>query len=298
MKITLKQLALFVAVAKNGSVTQAANELFLSQSAASMTLAELEGHLGKLLFDRIGKKLILNQQGKNLYPKALEVLARTQEIEQESLAKETGFSGSIHIGASSTIGNYLLPRIISQFITKHPKVSIKLAVANSNIIINELLKFNIDLGFIEGTCHHPEILIDAWKKDELMVFAAAKHPLAKKKKLVMADLATANWVLRESGSGTRTIFENAIYAKITNINILLELGSSEAVKQAVATGVGISCLSQLTLQEELAKKKLVALPTNLNLKRTLYALIHKNKYQTRLIEEFRLFSEGKIYALD
>lgn len=290
MKITLKQLALFAAIAKSGSVTVAANQLFLSQSAASMSLRELEAHLGTSLFDRIGKKLVLNEYGRNLYPKALEVLARTQEIEQEITAKEGDFTGSLNIGASSTIGNYLLPHIISKFITKHPMVKIKLTVANSNVIINELLKFNIDLGFIEGTCHDPQIVIAAWKKDELIIFSSPGHPLASQKRIHLSDLSAANWILREPGSGTREVFENAIYQKISNINLLLELGSSEAVKQAVATGIGIGCLSQLTLKEELSKKKLVALQAPLNFKRTLYMLIHKNKYQTRLIEEFRLFA--------
>lgn len=289
MRITLRQLELFVAIAKYGNITQAAEALYISQSAASMALAQLEKQLQAPLFERIAKKVILNNTGRALLPHVIDVLARANVIEKFSTQAPKILTGEVKIGASTTIGDYILPTIISRFINEHKAVQLMLAINNTEYIINELLKFNIDVAYIEGYCHHFSIITEKYQEDELIIFAAPRHPLACKRQLRLADLANADWILREKGSGTREIFEKAIYNKIDNLQVVLEVGSSEAVKQAVATGIGIACLSKYSLQTELKAKKLVALPADLSIKRYFYRLLHKQKYQSSLLQQFLKF---------
>jgi DNA-binding transcriptional LysR family regulator len=288
MRLTFKQLTLFVAVAKSGSLSQAAKQLYLSQSAASMSLAQLEQQLGTKLFERIGKRLLLNEQGKRLQPKAIEVMDRMAEIEQSLAGDALNISGGLHIGASSTIGNYLLPAIVSAFIQQYPQVKIQLTVANTDVIIDRLANFDIDIGFIEGDCQQEDIVIQPWQEDKLMVVAAPSHRLAKLPQPSLADLSEANWILREKGSGTREMLARA-GLQLNHLKVILELGSSEAIKQALLTGVGISCLSKLTLSHELANKTLVELAIDLHIKRSLSMIVQQKRYQTKVLRAFQAF---------
>ena len=154
MNITMRQLEIFTAIATYGNVTRAASELLLSQSAASMALAELENQLGQKLFSRNGKKLVLNEAGRALMPKAAELLERLAEIGELFNSGSSRFAGSIRVGASSTIGNYLIPQYLGRFVDKHPAVDIILEVGNTDQIINSLLDYKIDIGYIEGICNH------------------------------------------------------------------------------------------------------------------------------------------------
>ncbi|MGE4488883.1 MAG: LysR family transcriptional regulator [Kiritimatiellales bacterium] len=295
MNITIRQLEVFCAIARRGHVGRAAEESGLSQSAASMALAELERQLGQPLFDRIGKRLALNGNGRHLFPKAVELLAHAEEI--EGLFSRTGaqISGELRIGASSTIGNYLMPRLIGLFSQKHPDVRIALQVGNTDQIIHTLLDFDIDLGYIEGTCRNPNIDTEIWRTDELIIFSGQKNPLAKKPKTTRAELAASQWILREQGSGTREIFEQAVAAKLGRLDVHYELGHTEAVKQAVKNNLGISCLSRLTVAEELKAKTLTELHTPFpRLQRHFYRLQHTNKHPTRALDCFSDFIRQQI----
>ncbi len=286
MNITLRQLEVFCAIAHRGNVSRAAEDASISQSAASMALAELERQLGELLFDRFGKKLALNENGKLLRPRALELLARTHEIEG-MFTDADGTGGELKTGASSTIGNYLMPGILSRFSHEHPRARIALRVGNTEQIIAAVLACEIDVGFIEGPCSDPNIETRIWREDELIVFAHPGHSLAAKKKVLPKDLVSAEWVLRERGSGTRSIFERAVESLPGSLSIRHELGHSEAIKRAVKNGLGISCLSRLTVQEDLENGTLVELKTPfLQLRRNLYILLRKDKYMTGTLRLF------------
>ena len=213
MNITLRQLEIFAAIAEQGNVTRAAEELLLSQSAASMALAEFENQLGEKLFSRSGKKLCLNESGRTLLPRVMELLARTAEIECMFASSGRELAGAVKVGASSTIGNYLITSYLGQFAQENPAVELSLEVGNTEQIIGSLLDFNIDIGYIEGLCQHPKIITRKWIRDKLVVFASPRHPLVAKKQLSIADLAAAKWILRERGSGTRVIFENALVGR-------------------------------------------------------------------------------------
>lgn len=286
MRITLRQLGVFVAIARYGTVTRAAQELNLTQSAASMALADLETQLDCLLFDRAGKRLQLNDLGRQLLPRAMTTLAHAEGI--EALARGQGDQvGSLKIGASLTIGNYSMPPIIASFMREHPQSQLTLDIANTSHIIAALGQFELDIGFIEGYCHAPDLEVIPWRQDELVVFAAPSHPLAAKTDLRESDLAAAAWVLREPGSGTREVFDNAVMGRLPNLHVLLELGHTEAIQRVVSSGLGIGCASRLSLQESLDNGALVVLPTPFwNLSRQFFALIHRQKYRTFGLERF------------
>lgn len=285
MKITFKQIEVFVAIAKTGNMTQAAEVLHLTQSACSMALATIEDQLGGILFDRHGKKLLLNERGRVLFPKAANIITQIKELQDLMTGKkEAQLSGHLIVGASTTIGNYLLPRFIADFVTKHPQTKVTLNVANTEQIIQKLLKFDIDIGMIEGNCTADDIEILPWKKDELIIVASAEHPLSKKRKFSSQDLHNAKWILREPGSGTREKFEEAMGEKIKPF---LELGSSEAIKQAVLTGSGISCLSKTVVSDLLNAKLLVELKVPfLRLTRDFFILLHREKHKTNILTSF------------
>lgn len=286
MRITLKQLEVFIAVAQAGNVTRASEGLNITQSATSMALADFENQLGRKLFDRIGKRLQLNDAGRLLLPKALDAIARVADIEHMA-ASDSTMIGPLRIGASLTIGNYMMPGLIGSFMKAHPGAQLTLDVNNTRHVIEALRHFHVDLGFIEGFCHEPDIEVLPWGQDELVIFAAPTHPLALKHRLDEDDLAGADWILREPGSGTREVFDNAVLGRIRRINLLLEFGHTEAIKQAVASGIGIGCASRRTLEDAFRTGSVVPLPTPfLNLKRELYVLIHRQKFRTQGLELF------------
>ncbi len=286
MRITLKQLEVFIAVAQAGNVTRAAETLNITQSATSMALADFENQLGRKLFDRIGKRLQLNDTGRLLLPKALDAISRIADIEHLA-ASEDALIGPLRIGASMTIGNYMMPGLIGSFMQQHPGAQLTLEVANTRHIIQALEQFQIDLGFIEGFCHEPDIEVIPWCRDELVIFAAPSHALAGQQTLSEDDLAAADWILREPGSGTREVFDNAVLGRIHRINLLLEFGHSEAIKHAVASGIGIGCASRRTLEDAFRTGSVVPLRTPfLNLERELYLLIHRQKYRTQGLQTF------------
>lgn len=285
MRISLKQLAVFDAVARLGSVSKAAEDISLSQSATSMSLAELESHLGAPLFHRLGKRLSLNDYGRWLQPKVHQLLAQAKEIELSS--KHDTLQGSLKIGASSTIGNYLVPATVAAFVKTHPEVSIHLEVANTEQIVAGMQSLSFDIGLIEGPSHAPQLDTKIWKKDELVIFCNPNHPLAKQTTVSAEDLTAAQWVLRELGSGTREVFSLATQSILMNPQVKLELGNSEAVKLAVKTGLGLGCLSSVAIQTELQAGSLVKLKTEfINLKRNFFLIQRKDSYQSQLIKTF------------
>ena len=285
MKITLKQLKVFVAVAKNENMSQAAKIVHLTQSACSMALAILENQLDGALFDRHGKQLTLNERGRILLPKASNIIAQTEELQDlMTQDKNKDPAGHLILGASSTIGNYLLPSMIGQFVAHHPKVKISLRVANTEQIIQQLLQFNIDIGMIEGRCNSNKIKVIPWRKDELVIISSPKNSLHKKTKITLKDLIAAKWILREIGSGTRELFEEAMEGQVSPF---LELGHTEAIKQAIRADLGISCLSRAAVADTLKSGELVELKIPfLKLTRDFYILLHKEKYQTEILRAF------------
>lgn len=285
MKYSLRQLEIFVAISRTESVSRAAEVLSLSQSATSTALSELERQFDLQLFDRVGKSLRINETGQQLLPRAVELLDRAKEIEN-LLQGNAGF-GHMKIGATLTVGNYLATILVARFLQEHPESRIQLEVHNTSTIVQQITNHELDLGLIEGDCNHPDIAVEPWIADELVVFCAPNHPLANQRKVTMSQLLQEQWILREKGSGTRATFDRAFHSHHSELKIRLELEHTEAIKRAVESGLGIGCISRLALKDAFRRGSLVPLSTpSLELGRYFYFLWHKQKYQTTGIREF------------
>ncbi|MFL0805208.1 MAG: LysR family transcriptional regulator [Agarilytica sp.] len=278
MRYTLRQLQVFLATAHHKNITKAAESLAMSQSAASGALKDLEKQFNIQLFDRVGKRLQTNELGERLRAKAESLMAQAHELEHALSGHLT--PGNLKVGATLTIGNYLCLDLIYRYRQHTPNAQISLEVANTEKIAEEILNFDIDVGLIEGEFYHPDIDIIPWKQDTLTAFCHPSNPLAGKR-LSATDLHHAPWILREPGSGTRQAFDRAMAGIGSELNIVLELQHTEAIKNAVEKDLGISCLSEITLRDDFKRGTLVPIEIpNRNFDRSFYFLIHKQKYKS------------------
>jgi DNA-binding transcriptional LysR family regulator len=277
MRLTLRHLQIFRAVAMCGSTTAAAVSLPLSQSATSAALNELERLLGAALFDRVGKRLLVNDNGRTLLPAARAVLDGARGIETLFNAGDRGEFGDLNVFASTTIGNYVLPGVFARYRELHPEVRLVLRIGNTADVIAAVREYESDLGFIEGPCHDGDIRVLPWREDELVIVAASDAPLAaaSRGRLRPEQLMAATWLLREPGSGTRKAVEQALLPHLPNLQSTLTLGSSEAIKNAVAEGLGISCLSRAVVQDLVNAGRLRVLATRLPRLSRRFSLIHQ-----------------------
>lgn len=291
MRYTLKQLEVFVAVSKTESVSRACEMLALSQSATSTALIEFEKQFDVQLFDRVGKSLRINEIGRQLLPKAVDLLDRAREV--ESLLQGRQAIAHLKIGATLTIGNYLATLLIARFLQSHPQAHLQLQVHNTSTIVQQILQHELDLGMIEGECNHADIEVIPWIADELVVFAHPSHPLAGQAKVSKAELMQQTWILREQGSGTRETFNRAFHGDYARLKIQLELEHTEAIKRAVEAGLGIGCISRLALKDAFRRGSLVPLETDeLTFDRYFYFLRHKHKFQSAGIRQFLALCEA------
>jgi DNA-binding transcriptional LysR family regulator len=281
MHVTLRQLQIFRAIALSGSTTAAAQSVPLSQSAASAALNELERTLNARLFDRVGKRLLLNDEGRALLPTALAVLDGARNLETAFLSAKHAALVNLHLFASTTIGNYILPRLLARFRDLMPRAQVQLQIGNTRDVVTAVREFAADLGLIEGPCHASDIVVVPWLEDELVIVASPMHPLAKAAKrgrLTAEQLSEACWLLREPGSGTREAVEQSLLPHLVNVRSTMTLGSSESIKNSVAEGLGVSCLSRYVVQDLADADRLSVLRTRLpRLTRRLSIIHHQRK---------------------
>jgi DNA-binding transcriptional LysR family regulator len=271
LRLTLRQLEVFVATARAGSTRAAAVRVARSQSAASASLAELESTLGTQLFDRTGRRLQLNDTGRSLLPAA-------QALLEQAASLQSHFNGPqgapLRIAASLTIGEYLLPERIAEWQRGHGDSTVQLMVGNTAQVIQAVVDCEVDLGFIEGPQTHPDLVMQAWLEDELVVVTAPGHPLASR----MATprlLAEAAWILREPASGTRQAADAWLIEHLGPLKVSFELGSTEAIKRLAATGAGLACVSRHTVTTELDQGSLVEVRTRLRRSRRRLAIAQR-----------------------
>lgn len=280
MRLTLRQLQIFVAVAEHGSTNAAAAQIPLSQSATSAALGELETLLGTQVFDRIGKRLLINESGRALLDDARAALDAAAQIERRFGAGAT--PALIRLGASTTVGNYLMPARIAALARQHPQARVELRIGNTRAIVEAVLRREVDAGVIEGPCHEDALEVAPWQEDPLQLVCAPDHPLARLPDgCDRAQLRAACWLLREPGSGTREAVEQALLPHLDGFAQSLQLGSSEAIKQAAAVGLGVTCLSASAVADLVALGRLVVLRTDLPpLRRTLYRVRQRGKRES------------------
>lgn len=283
LRYSLKQLEVFAAIARGGSARQAAERVARSQSAASAALAELESCLGVQLFDRIGRRLVLNENGRAFLPGAIALLDQATELQ----ALFTGVHAApLRVAASLTIGEYLLPKLVASWQRAHPVSLIRLAIVNTSEVIAAVVGMDADLGFIEGPQTHPDLQVRPWLSDELVVVAAPDHPLAQIR-ASKAQLTAATWILRELGSGTRQATDNWLVEHLGLVKVGFELGSTEAIKRLAAAGTGLACLSRQAVADDLLKGNLIELQTRLPAaKRRLAMVVRRDKQLGRATQDF------------
>ena len=290
MKITLRQMEIFLNVVKSGHLTNVAKDMKLSQSAISMSIKELENILGRPVFDRINKKLILNEVGRAFHKEIVPVFKKISDIEyefQNSLNK-----GMIRVGASTTIVDYMMPSIICKYMNSYPDVKISLKEGNSQDIVSLIKEGVIDIGFIEGTVMDSDIISEQIGVDELIVVSADGDL---NKEYFIDSLATRRWVLREEGSGTREVFLDYIKDKTEPLNIFLELGHTESIKSILLNHSCLTCISKIAVKNELKKGSLKQIKIkNFECKRNFLMIYHKDKYHSGLFEKFAYFARQMI----
>jgi len=294
MSITLRQLEIFIAVAETAQVTKASKKLFVTQSAVSMALAELENQLGGSLFDRHGRSLILNARGRYLLPLGKDIIAQVGSIETIMSERNDKLEGQINIAASSSLGNYILPYLIGAFKKAHPKVHINMLVDNTRNVEQMILSDQVDIGFVEGTLSDTDdILARPWFRDELVVLAAPSDPLANNETFDLErDLPSSRWITREKGSGTAANFLEIMKDHIDKVNIVMEMGHPESIKRAVESGVGIACLSALTICREVENGWLKSLKVEgVDMKRQLLIISHRDTRMDDALVEFLVFCD-------
>lgn len=283
LRLTLRQLEVFVATARSGSTRAAGEHVARSQSAASAALAELESAVGAPLFDRVGRRLALNENGRALLPGAIALLDQTAELQGMLTGTHVA---PLRMAASLTIGEYLLPDLIAQWHLKRPANPVRLTIGNTSAVIAAVVGLDVDVGFIEGPQTHPDLRVHPWLVDELVIVAAPGHPLAAGV-ATHRQLARAPWILRELGSGTRQAADSWLTEHLGPLTVEFELGSSEAVKRLAAAGAGLACLSRHAVSQPLAEGSLVELRTRLpKARRRLAIAVRRDKRLGRATEEF------------
>jgi DNA-binding transcriptional LysR family regulator len=294
LRLTLRQLQIFVAVARCGTTMAAGAEIALSQSATSSAVNELERLLSLRLFDRAGKRLLLNDNGRALLPRALALLDGAASIEQMA-GDGSAQRQSLRIGASTTIGNHILPRLLPRFVAGQsvtaPAWQSRVAIGNTAAICDSVAAFDLDVGLIEGPSHRAVLTMTPWLQDELAIVGAPghAHPAAHRGpgRWSVRDLRECVWLLREPGSGTREATDQVLMPHLHGYRRSIELGSSEAIMQAAAAGLGVACLSAWAIDDHVRAGRLQRLDTTLpRLLRQCHVIVHREKQPTPALLEF------------
>jgi DNA-binding transcriptional LysR family regulator len=284
--MTLDQLRVFVAVAERQHMTRAAEALSIAQSAVSASIAALEGRHGARLFHRVGRGIELTEAGRAFLSEARAVLARAEAAEHVLSDLGDLTRGTLRVQASQTIAGYWLPRHLVAFHRAHPGIDIELAIGNTAQVAAAIHDGLAELGFVEGAVHDPLLESRKVARDQLMVVVGPDHPWGAAAHITPAQLATGDWVLREPGSGTRTVFEAALRGfgiAPTSLRVALTLPSNESVRAAVEAGLGATALSASvaapSIEAGLLRPAGLALP-----ERDFHVLRHTERYRSRPAE--------------
>jgi DNA-binding transcriptional LysR family regulator len=292
--MTLEQLRIFIAVAERQHVTQAASQLNLTQSATSAAIAALETRYGIKLFDRVGRGIVLTQAGREFLDEARGVVARAKAAAQV-LNDLAGLKrGLLNVAASQTVANYWLPPRVEAFRKAHAGIDLHIMIANTEQVAEAVHRGDADLGFVEGEVDDPLLAIRKMDGDSLAMVVGADHPWVGKARITPRLLNQTSWILREPGSGTRSMFEAALKkfdVRLSDLDIRLELPSNEAVRVAVESGDCATAISDLVVVQSLAAGTLHRVKIDLP-KRSFFTLRHKERYASQaeraLLASFRV----------
>lgn len=283
-----RDLKIFLAVSERLNYTRAGEDVNLSQSGVSVRVRELERELGVKLFEQLGKKIALTEAGRILEPYARRVVAAVDDARQVIEEFRGLERGRLRIGASTTPGMYIVPRIIAEFKRRYPKIEISLGIKDTRGVEEGILRNEYDFGFVGShLTSGDDIEAIAWCVDELLLIAAPKHALTRCKAINFRDITKESFIFRERGSATQAVVENSLRVAGLQLEAVIELGNPEAIKQAVQSGLGIAFISNFAIETELSAKTLIALKVkNLRIARELKIVHRKDKHLPRAAIEF------------
>jgi DNA-binding transcriptional LysR family regulator len=285
--MNLDQLRAFQVVAECGTISRATSVLALSQSAVSRQLQALEAELASQLFSRDGRAMVLTEAGRVLLNHARTVLGSVNRAREAVAALKGLERGHLRVGAASTIGTYLLPPALGTFKQAYPGIDLTLEVANKAHILDRLLRGDIELGFAGPRLSLDDLLQSEYLQDELGLITAPSHPLARARRVCVGDVVSEVFIIRERGSGTREIVEEELRRAGVELSRVMEIGSTEAIKQAVAANLGVSIVSRYAVRLETASGLLAFAPVeDLKLVRPLYVLHHRRRPLTQAATAF------------
>ncbi|HVF63165.1 MAG TPA: LysR substrate-binding domain-containing protein [Casimicrobiaceae bacterium] len=295
-----RRLQVFHAVAKHLSFTKAADALSMTQPAVTFQIRQLEEHFNARLFDRAQGRISLTAAGVVVLEYSTRILALSAELDTRMKDMSGQLAGTLLIGASTTIADFLLPQVLGEFKSRHSGIVPRLIVANSEIVQDRVAERTLDLGFIEGDSHRPTLQADVCCDDELEVVCAPSHPLAKLRFALPTSLTEHAYVGREQGSGTREVVDRYLQAAGVppdSLAVFMELGSPEALKRLVATGLGFTIMSRATVAKETRLGELVHIPLEPRLVRNLSVVYPKERIQSLLVARFVEFAKLRLAAL-
>ncbi len=288
-----RRLQVFYSVARQLSFTKAAEQLFMTQPAVTFQVKQLEEHFNARLFERSHGKIALTPTGRLVMEYAEKILGLSEEMETR-VGELTGtMSGPLLLGASTTIAEFMLPHVLGEFKARHPQVQTHMTVGNSETIENRVADYSLDIGLIESPSHLPSLHTEVCCDDELVMICAPGHRLAQERGVTPQQIMIEPYVSRETGSGTREFADNYLRESgisPDDLNVVMELGSPEAIKGVVETGIGVSIVSRATIVKELKLKVLVAVPLKPRLIRTMSLVYPREKFRSKLLGTFVEFA--------
>jgi DNA-binding transcriptional LysR family regulator len=274
--LNLHRLRVFHAVARRESYSRAAEDLHISQPAVSKHVLDLEEELGAKLFHRLGRRIVLTEAGRLMADYAQRIFLLADEARRALQELQGVERGRLHLGASSTPGNYLLPKALAAFQAKYPRLEVSLNIMASHDVVDRIIRQDLDLGFV-GATFDAELHVQPYVEDELILILRPGHPLASVRTISREALEKETFVLRDVASGTRTVAEAELKTRGIAIRQMLELRSVEAIKQAVAEGLGISFISRYAVALEVRHKVLaIAADRSLRFPRPLVMISRKD----------------------
>jgi DNA-binding transcriptional LysR family regulator len=297
--MAVRRLQVFHAVAKHLSFTKAAEALFMTQPAVTFQIKQLEEQFNARLFDRSQGRITLTPAGALALEYAERILALSAELDTRMKETSGQAAGPLLIGASMTIGEYVLPQLIGKFKARFPAVVPTLFVGNSEAVQDRVAERSLDLGFIEGDSHLSSLLSEVCCEDELQLVCAPSHPLAQQPFALPAMLTQHPYVGREAGSGTRAVIDHYLEkagVAPESMNAVVELGSPEALKGLVATGLGFAIMSRVIVAKELQLGQLVQVPLRPALIRNFSVVYPKERFHSKLVASFLLFAKERLAA--
>ncbi len=288
-----RRLQVFHSVARLLSFTKAAEVLHMTQPAVTFQVRQLEEYFNTRLFDRTHNRISLTEAGQRVFEYADKIFIIYSEMEN-AVSELTGeVSGVLMIGASTTIAEYMLPALLGDFKAKYPDVNIRLRVANTDGIVSMIENNVIDLGVVEAPVTNKNLVVEKCRNDHMVLAVPPNHPLAKKKSIPISRLTEFPYICREEGSGTREVMLEALAKEgvdACNMNMVMELGSPEAVKGAIEADMGISILSRATINKELLLGTLVAVDLDHSVDRPFSFVHQKQKFRLRAMETLLEFA--------